>query len=249
MDDVIGEDRTTSAAAAVDAARRALVSTGAYAMEPAEVSACVGTDGDGWSRLAAHWDDLAPDPYAAESGTVRLRRYGTFALTRDGRLTPRPHDAFVQPEASNPMYVGVDRHFEPLTDAFTADPLLASLIRLLGRVAGCLDDRDEWQVKVHPFRVLASAGQDGQPTPEGRHRDGVTLVTSLLIGRENATGGASSVYGADGEHLLTTTLGEPGSLLLGDDRRTLHEVSPIRPLAPERPARRDVLVTTLLPPG
>jgi hypothetical protein len=249
MVDMLGDTTANTAYAAVAAARRALASTGAYPMPPAEVSACVGTDPDGWARFAAHWDDLVPDPYAAGSGTRRLRRYGSFSLTRQGRLTPLPHDAFVQPEASNPMYVGVDRHFEPLTDAFAADPLLTSVIGLLGQVAGGLDDRAEWWVKVHPFRVLASAGQAGQPTPEGRHRDGVTLVSSLLIGRENATGGESSVYGADGTHLLTTTLSEPGGLLLGDDRRTLHEVTPIRPLDPARPARRDVLVTTLLPPA
>ena len=43
-----------------------------------------------------------------------------------------PHDAFVQPEASNPLYVGTDRYFEPLTDAFTKDPLLQRILALLG---------------------------------------------------------------------------------------------------------------------
>jgi hypothetical protein len=31
------------------------------------------------------------------------------------------------------MYVSVERHFELLTDAFSADPWLGALIRLLGR--------------------------------------------------------------------------------------------------------------------
>ncbi|MFD8996295.1 2OG-Fe dioxygenase family protein [Streptomyces abikoensis] len=216
-------------------------------MPAAEVWACLGVDAVGWAGFAAHWDDLVTDPYAAENGTRRLRRYGVFSLTREGRLVARPNDAFVQPEASNPMYVGVDRRFEPLTGACAADPLLVSLIRLLGQLAARLEDRDEWVVQVHPFRVLASAGQDGQATPEGRHRDGVTLVSSLLIGRENVTGGESSVYDMTGAPVLATTLSEPGSLLLGDDRHTLHEVSPIRPRDPARGARRDVLVTTLLP--
>ncbi|WP_245171493.1 2OG-Fe dioxygenase family protein [Streptomyces decoyicus] len=51
----------------------------------------------------------------------------------------------------------------------------------------------------------------------------------------------------DGPELLSATLDEPASLLLSDDRHTLHGVSPIRPLNPSRPARRDVLVTTLTP--
>ncbi|WP_157847652.1 2OG-Fe dioxygenase family protein [Streptomyces violens] len=55
----------------------------------------------------------------------------------------------------------------------------------------------------------------------------------------------------DGQPLLEATLGGPGDLLLGDDRRTLHGVSPIRTLDGHQPARRgrpgDVLVTTLVP--
>ena len=100
---------------------------------------------------------------------------------------------------------------------------------------------------MHPFRVLASTDGEGWPTPEGPHRDGVTLVTSLLVGRRNATGGESSAFDLDGRRLLTTTLTEPGTLLLGDDRRTLHNVSPIRPVDPAEPAQRDVLVITFAP--
>jgi hypothetical protein len=73
------------------------------------------------------------------------------------------------------------------------------------------------------------------------------LVTSLLIARDNATGGESSVFDATGRLLLETTLKQPGDLLLGDDRRILHDVSPIRPCDPNRPARRDVLVVTYAP--
>lgn len=55
------------------------------------------------------------------------------------------------------------------------------------------------------------------------------------------------MFSADGRHLLSTTLSEPGTLLLGDDRRTLHGVTPIRPLDAAKPARRDVLVVTFAP--
>ncbi|GAA4893805.1 2OG-Fe dioxygenase family protein [Streptomyces coeruleoprunus] len=232
----------------ISTARQALTSTGAYLMPPDRVTAYACPDGDGLARFAAHWEKLAPDPYAARNGTRRLRRYGSFTLSpADGRLAPLPHGAFVQPEDTNPLYVDVDRHFEPLTGAFTRDPVFRALVRLLGELAGCLDEADEWTVLVHPFRVVAPAGAQGSPTPEGRHRDGVTLVSSLLVGRRNATGGRSAVYTPEGAEVLATTLSEPGALLLGDDRRTLHEVSPIRPLAPGETARRDVLVTTLMP--
>ena len=75
----------------------------------------------------------------------------------------------------------------------------------------------------------------------------VTLVASLLIGRDNATGGESTIVDMTGATLLVATLREPGTLLLGDDRRTLHGVSPIRPIDPTEAARRDVLVITFAP--
>jgi hypothetical protein len=48
----------------------------------------------------------------------------------------------------------------------------------------------------------------------------------------------------DRRQLVATTLAEPGTFLLGDDRRTLHGVSPIRPIDSTGPAQRDVLVVT-----
>jgi hypothetical protein len=227
-----------------------LTKVGTYLMPPAELNACLGIDASVWTRFAAHWEELAPDPYAAELGTQRLRRYGHFLFSpASGKFKPMPHDVFVQPEESNPLYVATDRRFEPLTDAFAKDPLLEEILTLLGQLATALDDKPEWSAKVTPFRVLASTEGAGQPTPEGMHRDGVTLVTSLLIGRTNAIGGESTVTDLEGRRLVTTTLQEPGMLLLGDDRRTLHGVSPIRPRDPAQPAQRDVLVITFAPSG
>ena len=233
---------------AVETARRQLNAAGAHLMGPSDVKACVGASEDAWRRFSAHWDELKPDVYAGALGTQRLRRYGHFAFrTTDGDARLMPHGEFVQPHDSNPLYVKQDRNFEPLTRRFAMDPMLHAILRLLGQLATALDDPPAWSAKVHPFRVIASDDSEGQPTPEGLHRDGVTLVTSLLIDRRNATGGESSVVNAGGQPLLATTLDEPGTLLVGDDRRTLHGVSPIRPLDPAEPARRDVLVITFAP--
>ncbi|MEU3726983.1 2OG-Fe dioxygenase family protein [Streptomyces sp. NPDC031705] len=229
----------------LERARGAVAADGWHLMDPAAVSRCLGQDPGVWRRFAAHWEDLAPDAYAAQAGTRRLRRFGRFLLTRSGEVSALPHDVFVQPQDSNPLYVDVDRRFEPLTERFRGEPLLEALIRMLGGVAAGLTDAPEWTVSVHPFRVVAQADSAGQPTPEGRHKDGVTLVSSLLIARENVTGGRSTVYDADGREIAATTLGEPGALLLSDDEATWHAVSPVLPEDAGRPGHRDVLVTTL----
>jgi hypothetical protein len=231
----------------VEDAGKGLVSGGAHVMPAAVTTACLGLEKAAWDRFRTHWDELSSDSYAAARGVCRLRRYGQFAFTpATEEIKPLVRASFVQPDETNPLYVGVERTFEPLTNSFVADPVFRSVLQLLGRIATALDDIIRWKVHVHPFRVVASAEVDGLPTPEGRHRDGVTLVSSLLIGRENAAGGESSVFDPDGTLLLSTTLSEPGALLLGDDRRTLHSVSPVRPVDRRRPAYRDVLVTTFM---
>ncbi|GAA3373060.1 2OG-Fe dioxygenase family protein [Streptomyces racemochromogenes] len=232
--------------AAVAEARRVVAARGWYLMAPAVLSRCLGVAAAEWARIDRHWEELAADPYAAETGTSRLRRYGQFLLPRrGGGIMPLPHEVFVQPDRSNPLYVDVERRFEPLTGAFRAEPMLGALIGLLGEVAAGLDDAEEWIVRVHPFRVVARPGGLGQPTPEGRHKDGVTLVSSLLVGRRNVTGGRSTVYDAEGREVEATTLSEPGTLLLSDDRATWHAVSPVRPEDDGGPGHRDVLVVTL----
>ncbi|BBZ60519.1 hypothetical protein MMON_18200 [Mycolicibacterium monacense] len=224
---------------------RSLNALGACLVAPAELNRALGTTPEVWNTFGRHWDDLRPDHYAAELGTRRLRRYGHFCFrTADGVLERLPHGVFVQPEQSNHLYVDRDRLFEPLTESFAADQVLHAVMGLLGGVAQALDDPPRWHVKVTPFRVVAGADVHGDPTPEGLHRDGVTLVSSLMINRRNATGGESSVFDTAGNPVLTATLTEPGTLLVGDDRRTLHRVTPIHPDDPGLPAHRDVLVVT-----
>lgn len=230
-------------------ARRTLTDLGAYVMTHVDLSRCLHIAGEEWDALAAHWGDLVPDgpdDYAAESGTARFRRYGQFLFDGPDSATPLPRDEFLQPPNRTPLYTGRPRRFTPLTDAFAGEPLLGRLLRILAWLADGLDDSPRWIAGVHPQRVLATAGR-GLPTPMGLHRDGVTLVTSLLINRSNAVGGETAVVDTDARPVLTTTLVEPGTLVLSDDRRTLHGVSPIRPEHPGLPAVRDVLVVTFAP--
>jgi hypothetical protein len=229
----------------VDDLRTALASTGAHVIPAAVVWQRLQSDHAQWVRFAAHWEDLTPDKYAAASGTRRMRRYGRFVLARNGAHHLLPHAPFRQPTNTNRLFPDAGRDFDPLTDAFVDDPVLDALLPLLGEIAVEIEDAQQWLVHVHPFRVVASTDSRGDATPEGRHQDGVTLVSSLLVARRNAVGGQSSVFDPDGREVLTTTLSEPGTLLVGDDRRTWHSVSPIRSVDMDTPALRDVLVVTL----
>ncbi|MFC4610108.1 2OG-Fe dioxygenase family protein [Streptomyces maoxianensis] len=222
---------------------RSLAGPGGHLMPSAALSTLAGVSAGDWARFAAHWDELTLDTYMADGGTYRYRRYGQFELdAQAGELTLLPHAPYRQESEINPLNGGIERFLDPLTDSFAGDPVLRSVLVELGRIFTAVDGTRNWNVKLHPYRINASADEQGQPAPEGRHRDGVTFITSLMINRTNVTGGESGVYTDEGDHLLTTTLSEPGDLLLGDDRRTLHSVTPVQPADPDLAGHRDVLV-------
>jgi hypothetical protein len=220
-----------------------LSESGTHLVPHDDFSSLTGVTAAGWARFAENWGDLQRDPYMADGGTYRYRRYGQFEIdVETGDLTQLRHGPYRQEADVNKLHGGVDRVYEPLTGTFVGDPVLRAVLIELARIFSGVEGTRKWNVKVTPIRTTATADQYGEPTPEGRHRDGVTFITSLMIDRHNVTGGESSVHNDDGEHLITTTLAEPGDILLGDDRRTLHAVTAVRPDDIGQPGHRDVLI-------
>ncbi|MFC7813291.1 2OG-Fe dioxygenase family protein [Streptomyces sp. NPDC057367] len=220
-----------------------LSDSGAHLVRHDDFSALTGVRPADWARFAGNWEVLQRDPYMADGGTYRYRRYGQFELDMEtGDLTRLPHGPYRQEADVNKLHGGVDRVYEPLTEAFVGDPVLRNVLVRSAEIFTGVDGTKKWNVKVTPVRTTTTKDQVGEPTPEGRHRDGVTFITSLMIDRNNVTGGESSVHTEDGELLVTTTLREPGDILLGDDRRTFHGVTAVRPDDDGEPGHRDVLI-------
>ncbi|MFD4553518.1 2OG-Fe dioxygenase family protein [Streptomyces sp. NPDC058469] len=225
------------------AAIKDLSDSGAHLVQHQDFSSLAGASLGDWARFAENWDDLKLDTFMADGGTYRYRRYSQFEIDVEAdSLTQLPHGPYRQETDVNKLNGGVDRLFEPLTEKFVADPLLRDVLMKVAGIFSGVDGTRKWNVKVTPIRIIAAQDQDGQPTPEGQHRDGATFITSLMIGRNNVAGGESSIFAEAGERLVTTTLSEPGEILLSDDRRTLHGVTAVRPENVEEPGHRDVLI-------
>ena len=191
---------------------------------------------------AGHWADLPPDPHLRDGGRYRRRRHACFVVEA-GHVQPVAHRAHWQPLEYNALHGGFERWFEPLSPGLSADPRWTGLLRGLAGVADLLHPRPRWFVEAHAFRIDTEGGI-GRPTPEGAHRDGVDLVVVMLMARHNIKGGETRVFDALGPQGLRFTLSEPGSVLLLDDERMIHESTPIQPLDPAAPAWRDTLVLT-----
>jgi hypothetical protein len=200
-----------------------------------------------WPDFAASWDDLGVDAYMADGGRYRRRRFACFRASRAGVIR-KPHQPHYQSRDYNPLNGGVQRWFDPVTDTIAAHPALQAILLTCHSLFDGLTPARlrpaSWHVEVHQFRIEAQPGRDGQPTPEGMHRDGVDWVLVLLVSRVNISSGETSIGDLAQQPLGSFTLTDPLDSAVTDDNRVYHGVTPVRPLDPKKPAHRDVLVVT-----
>lgn len=198
-----------------------------------------------WDAFAASWNDMPLDTYMADGGRYRRRRHAVFAVTSQGDVQRQPHQAHYQSVDYNTLNGGVERWFEPITDARGNGESLRTILRFCSATFGALAPQVEhWHVEAHQFRIEARAGMQGQPTPEGMHRDGVDYVLVLLVHRHNIASGTTTIHSPEGRSLGSFTLTQPFDATLIDDARVFHGVTAVEPLDETQPAHRDVLVVT-----
>jgi len=196
-----------------------------------------------WPAFAASWDDLGPDTYMADGGRYRKRRHAVFAAGPEG-VVRQPAQPHYQSRDYNTLNGGIERWFEPVTEAIGSGPSMTTILTFCRDLFGRLTDATTWHVETHQFRIEARHGQHGRPTPEGMHRDGVDYVLVLLVNRRNIASGMTSVHDLSGKALGHFTLTAPFDAALVDDARVMHGVTPVEPLDPAEPGYRDVLVVT-----
>lgn len=133
----------------------------------ADTHAMADADPEDWSVFATEWDRLTSDGYMAD-GTYRLRRYSSFVFdTGTGELAQQPHKPYLQSTTIKHLNGGVERHFDPCTAEFCESPVLLGLLPALGRAFTQAHGCRRWNIKLHPYRIVASSEAAGQPAPEG----------------------------------------------------------------------------------
>ncbi|MEU5051495.1 2OG-Fe dioxygenase family protein [Streptomyces sp. NPDC021096] len=204
-----------------------------------------------WDAFTASWEDLARDPFMADGGDYRLRRYSEFDCTAD-EVRLLPHKAYEQAKEINRLNGGVPRLFEPFSDRVAHGPVAHTLLSWCARQLDETEDRgpQTWYAQVFQNRILARPDAAGKPTPEGVHHDGVDYVFTVVIDRKGITGGTSSLYEAlpDGRHgkrIVSVEMAPPGGFLFNDDVRTMHGVTPVVPADGESEGYRDTFIAVL----
>lgn len=199
-----------------------------------------------WETLAASWNDLGVDTFMADGGRYRRRRFAAFAASAAG-LQRKPHQPHYQSRDYNALNGGVARWFSPILDEVAEHPAMQAILATCHRLFDGLTPEPTrplvWHVEVHQFRIETGPEQ-GLPTPEGMHRDGVDWVLVMLVRRENISSGETRMEDVAHRPLGSFTLTQPMDAALVDDERVFHGVTPLGRIDPALPAYRDVLVVT-----
>ncbi len=200
-----------------------------------------------WDGFAESWNHLGLDRYMADGGRYRRRRHAVFAVGRNG-IERKPHQPHYQSRDYNALNGGVERWFTPVEDTIATHPVLLSILHACHDMFDALTTPgqrpENWHVELHQFRIEPSTEEDGKPTPEGLHRDGVDWVLVLLVSRVNIESGVTTIHDLQGRELGSFTLTEPLDAALVDDGRVYHGVTAVHPTDPSVPSHRDVLVVT-----
>jgi hypothetical protein len=200
---------------------------------------------DDWKAFADSWSRLQEDTYMADGGRYRSRRHATYsAPAGDVSWQREEHQPHYQSLHYNTLNGGIARHYSPIepdvAEGRVADGLLTLGCALFGRLAPF----SAWHIEAHQFRISPAEDREGKPTPEGIHRDGVQYVMMMLIERRNVTGGLSTLYDPELRPVKEITLSEPLEMIVVNDERIMHDVSPVIGAFQGGPAYRDVLVLT-----
>ncbi|MGE0115807.1 MAG: 2OG-Fe dioxygenase family protein [Steroidobacteraceae bacterium] len=200
-----------------------------------------------WPSFAASWNDLGVDTYMADGGRYRRRRFDAFAVSAKA-IQRKPRQPHYQSRDYNTLNGGIERWFQSMTDHIASHPLLMAILRTCYRLFDALTPAAAhpavWHVECHQFRIEAHAGEQGKPTPEGLHRDGVDWVLVMLVTRENIAEGVTTIHDTQRHLVGSFTLVEAGDAAFVDDSRVWHGVTPVSPIDAGHPAFRDVLVVT-----
>nr|WP_026004022.1 2OG-Fe dioxygenase family protein [Pseudomonas luteola] len=179
--------------------------------------------------FAEYWENLQLDEYMGDKGRYRYRRYSELKLIqKSSQILVLPHKHYEQSKRVNPLNGGVKRYFQPIEESMILNPFFKALILGLRDIFEfSLDENCEWSVKLHPYRITSDVLEIGKPTPEGLHRDGVDFIAMMLINRSNIEGGETTVTNTNDEMLTKVTMSTPLDIIVGEDSRIMHSVSPI----------------------
>ena len=178
------------------------------------------------------FSNLAPDTYVPEG--FRRKQIARFVQTNTGRLKKTWHGPVLQSRDVNPVHGGITRFYQDFSPSPPTMRVIETFFDYAKVPANC-------EVLVQAQRILAP----GLPTVEGWHRDGARTIGIYIVARDNIVGGVSEFRARGKTTPFFTEIVPAGTLVIFDDEKVEHRVTPITCRDDDIPGARDILIMTV----
>ncbi len=195
------------------------------------------------------WDNLGPDYTQPEIFRFRNGRYGIYNWQKGSDSLCLASNNFHKMHGADASDKTLLREMYPLDYGTNESEFLIQSIRFLhslGVSARILNDaQTHWHVEITQYRINAEYGAiAGNPTPQGPHHDQFEFVAIIFVDRHNVSLEVSTLYDKDQNVVFSGSYRRPLDMLVFDDKRYFHSVSPFNVINPWvcRRGYRDVLI-------
>tara|TARA_B100000902_G_C27318529_1_gene922801 strand:+ start:1766 stop:3730 length:1965 start_codon:yes stop_codon:yes gene_type:complete len=197
--------------------------------------------------LKSSFDNLEPDTYYNEK---RGRAYSLLDIKDTDNINIVGDIDFYQSSSYNNYNGDIVRNYKNIDKSLLNDKIFRFFVKTFKEqvqeatrtlTGGYNSD----YIFVHQIRVYASENSSVNPVPEGIHKDGYNIVGLSVVERVNIQGGISNVYDNDKNIILTKQL-QRGEMLMINDAKMYHDVTPIKLDKMDREGYRDIFVFTTI---
>lgn len=197
--------------------------------------------------LKSSFDNLESDPYYKEK---RGRAYSLLDIKDTDNINIVGDIDFYQSSSYNNYNGDIVRNYKNIDKSLLNDKIFRFFVKTFKEqvqeaTRTLTDGYNSDYIFVHQIRVYASEDSSINPVPEGIHKDGYNIVGLSVVDRVNIQGGISNVYDSNKNIALTKQL-QRGEMLMINDAKMYHDVTPIKLDKMDREGYRDIFVFTTI---
>lgn len=185
--------------------------------------------------LRSDYADLTVDPYVPEG--FRYKHIVRYRYEAPSTFSKLPNGPLYQSSAINPTHGNIQREYPEYvpSDVNAFDKVL----RVFQELANVPDGEG---ILIQAQRITCNPAEEGLPSVEGWHRDGVTKIGILCVDKNNVKGGINLFKRQDDPSNIVEICMDPGQMVVFEDAPVQHRVTPINTHGKTCDGYRDVML-------
>lgn len=189
--------------------------------------------------LRREFPSLQRDPYV-DSG-FRYKHIARFKYDRERGFRKLPQTPLYQSANYNPTHGDIYREYPEIVPK---TPIV--LLQTLQAFTKVADVPSGETILIQYQRITCDPDKTGLPAVEGWHQDDVTKVGVICVDRHNIKGGETHIKSSNANYSAADSVLSfellPGYMVLFEDDKVMHYVTPISSADGTNPGYRDVVL-------